>query len=533
MNALDRVIGFFDPVKGLRRAHARAAMRSVAELQRAYQGAKMGRRTDGWTTGTGSANTEIGPAWSKLVSRSRDLVRNNGYARKGISTFERHLVRTGVRAEWSSPGVQKAWDGWTLECDYGGQLDLYGQQRLAVRTWKESGECLVRFRVEPSLDVPLQLQLLEPDHLDTYKSGPVGNEGNFVFMGVEFDVSGRRAAYWLFPTHPGESHFLPLQSSLVSKRVPADEVIHLYSIDRPGQVRGVPQLAVSIMKARDLDDYEEAELLRKKIEACFVAVITKPYNAEGIGEEQEQTDGTKTRLEKVRPASFVYTRYGEDVTFGNPSPSQGYGDYTKTQLRAIAAGTDCTYEQLTGDLSGVNYSSIREGKLEFRALIELEQELTFIPMFCRAVARKFAEVGYLRGKLRPAPDNTTVAWTTPKIDWIDPLKEVMAIKEEQKACMKSISESLRERGYSPEKVFREIAAERKLLAELGLTPDVVMDVVAAKATSSGNQDTNTSSDEAPATNKSAARMALQELVEEEEDPATREILIQLLQGLTA
>ena len=183
----------------------------------------------------------------------------------------RHLVRTGVRAEWSNPGVQKMWDSWTLECDFNNQLDLYGLESLAARTWKESGACLVRFHVEPSMDVPLKLQLLEPDHIDMNKNDAVGTNGNFTFMGIEFDRFGRRVAYWLFPSHPGESLTMGMHG-LVSQRVPADDVIHLYSIDRPGQVHGVPQLAVSIMKARDLDDYEEAELLRKKIEACLLNI---------------------------------------------------------------------------------------------------------------------------------------------------------------------------------------------------------------------------------------------------------------------
>ena len=50
--------------------------------------------------------------------------------------------------------------------------------------------------------------------------------------------------------------------------------------------------------------------------------------------------------------------------------------------------------------------------------------------------------------------------------------------------LKSISESLRERGYSPKKVFKEIAEERKLLEELGLTPDVVMETTGEQTSAS-------------------------------------------------
>ena len=45
----------------------------------------------------------------------------------------------------------------------------------------------------------------------------------------------------------------------------------------------------------------------------------------------------------------------------------------RLQLHAIAAGVGLTYELLTGDLSQVNYSSIRAGLIEFRRRMEALQ----------------------------------------------------------------------------------------------------------------------------------------------------------------
>jgi hypothetical protein len=73
-----------------------------------------------------------------------------------------------------------------------------------MRTVVESGEALiVRYRPEASLrlPVPLQVRVLEPDYLDPNKHGPIGN-GSICFQGIEFDRSGRRVAYWLYPEHP-------------------------------------------------------------------------------------------------------------------------------------------------------------------------------------------------------------------------------------------------------------------------------------------------------------------------------------------
>jgi hypothetical protein len=53
MNAIDRMIGYFSPERGYRRAQYRAATQVFA-----YDGAKSGRRTDSWIAAGGDANTE-------------------------------------------------------------------------------------------------------------------------------------------------------------------------------------------------------------------------------------------------------------------------------------------------------------------------------------------------------------------------------------------------------------------------------------------------------------------------------------------
>ena len=62
----------------------------------------------------------------------------------------------------------------TTACDADGRLDFAGIQKQALRTVVESGEVLVRRRIrrpEDGLPIPLQLQVLEPDHLDATRDG--------------------------------------------------------------------------------------------------------------------------------------------------------------------------------------------------------------------------------------------------------------------------------------------------------------------------------------------------------------------------
>jgi capsid protein len=89
---------------------------------------------------------------------------------------------------------------------------------------------------------------------------------NTCFEGIEFDRAGRRVAYWIYDEHPGGGLSWKMPTS---RRVPAADVIHAFRVDRPGQYRGVPWAAPVIMTLWDLADYEDAELVRQKIAACF------------------------------------------------------------------------------------------------------------------------------------------------------------------------------------------------------------------------------------------------------------------------
>lgn len=464
-NIFDRLVEVISPERGVRRAQARMAL----DVVRKYEAAEHGRRTQGWKAGSGSANVEVVDSLATLRNRASQQVRDNEYAKAAIRALRTHIVGTGITVIPDLAAERDTWRRWSEdECDADGQLDLAGLSSLGVSTWKERGELLVRRRwrrADDGLTVPMQIQLLEPDHLDHQKT-MVGDNGNAIIAGVEFDGVGRRVAYWLYPEHPGEVVTLR-RGGLVSKRVPASEVLHIYRKDRVSQVRGVPELAVSLMRMRDLKGYEEAELVRKKIEACFTAFVTTDSPRKTVGDLQKEATGRT--VEKISPGLIKYLTEGESVSFGTPAAVGGYGEYTTSQLHAIAAGAGVTYAQLTGDTSRSNYTSHRAGLREFYALVDQEQWLTWIPMFVRPVRRWFREAAQLAGqRIGDKPD----AITTPRKAMVDPLKDTMADKEEIRAGLATLPEKWRERGLHPDDVVAELIAVRDKLAAAGLVLDV-------------------------------------------------------------
>src|SRR3990172_7098954 len=226
---LERSISYVAPQWGLKRARAVVAADFIL---RHYEAATIGRRTQGWRRPIGDANAVIGPAVGRVRAVVRDLARNNPHARRGIRTIANHVVGWGIVPKPNPANVKaaQAWKAWagSTACDADGRNDFYGLQKLIMRTVVESGEVLVRRRIrrpEDDLPIPLQLQVLDPDYLDTLKTER-GQNGRMVIHGVEFDALGRRAAYWLFPEHPGSAN--PFTNAGASRPIPAESILHIY-----------------------------------------------------------------------------------------------------------------------------------------------------------------------------------------------------------------------------------------------------------------------------------------------------------------
>ena len=460
---------------------------TAAAASSPYEGASTGRRLGAWGRVDSGPNAAIWTSLPTLRSRSREVVRNNAWVRKAVDAYVSNVVGTGIQPQWSLPDapelkerIQKLFLRWTDEADAAGCCDFYGLEALAARTQFQAGECLVRLRprrLEDGLTVPLQLQLIEPDHLDDGRDGIAPN-GNLVRLGIEFDRIGRRAAYWLRREHPGESLPMSGAGGFETVRVPADEVLHIYQVERPGQIRGTPKPAVVLVRLFEFDGYEDAEAVRKHFAAMIGGFIIDAAADQVPFGTDKGRDANQAPIMGLEPGTFPILRPGQDVKFSAPADvGSTYGEWTRQQLRAIAAGLGVTYEQLTGDLSNVSYSSIRAGLVEIRRSLEQLIWQLFVFQFCRPVINRWMDYAVASGALE-IPDYARnraryldVAWRAQRWPWVDPMKDVMAEKEAVRAGFKSRDSVVAELGDDPEAVDREIAEGNRRADTLGLVLD--------------------------------------------------------------
>lgn len=452
-----------------------------------YDGVGGGRRALAWQVGNPGAVAALAYSQDELRAKSRDLVRRNAWAAAGVEAFVSNAIGTGIKPQSMMQdqslreGIHRLWSDWCEQADAAGLTDFYGLQALACRAMLEGGECLVRLRFrksEDGLPVGLQLQVLEPEHLPVSMNTQTPS-GNLIRAGIEFDRLGRRVAYHLTRTHPGDGALAPMSRNggMETVRVPAAEIVHLFRPLRPGQIRGEPWLARALVKLNELDQYDDAELVRKKTAAMFAGFITRLSPEDNLMGEG-LPDAAGAALAGLEPGTMQILEPGEDVRFSQPADVGGsYAEFLRMQFRAVASAMGITYEMLTGDLTQVNYSSIRAGLLEFRRRCEAIQHGVIVHQLCRPIWRAWMEQAALEGAL-PLPQFTdrkreylAAKWIPQGWQWVDPKKEFDAMLTAIRAGLLSRSEAISAFGYDAEDIDREIAADNQRADELGLVFD--------------------------------------------------------------
>lgn len=473
--------------------------RRIGALVGGFEAGQGSRRLRHFQPSRAHLNTLIAAAGADITARARWLVRNNGYAANAIESWAGNVVGDGIKpssliadAELKAR-VQRLWLDWTDDSDAEGFTDFYGQQRRAAREVFIAGEVFFRFRPrrpEDGLMVPLQLQMIPSEMLPLSRNEQLPG-GNVVRQGIEFDRIGRRVAYHFLRRHPGDVTDPGLAGETV--RVPAAEVIHVIDPVDAGQLRGISRFAPGIVKLFLLDQYDDAELDRKKVAAMHALFITTPAPAEPFDIAESDEGGERTM--DLQPGQIVMLEPGEEVQTSAPADvGQTYEPFQYRTLLQVSAALGIPYAYLSNDMLKANYSNSRLALLEFRRRIEAYQHSVMVWQICRRVWARWLDTAVMAGAIA-LPDYEQqrrvylgCSWLPPKWDWVDPLKDARAEIEQIEAGLKSRTQALAERGYDADQVDAEIAADRARERQLGLSfgsassdPTLLNDAQAAPA----------------------------------------------------
>jgi len=454
--------------------------RRVGAFIGGFEAGLANRRLKGFQPSRAHLNTLIAAAGPDITARARWLVRNNGYAANAIESWAGNVVGAGIKPSsliadaGLKATVQKLWLDWTDEADAEGFTDFYGLQRRAAREVFIAGEVFFRFRPRRPQDgfaVPLQLQML-PSEMLPLNCNEVTPGGNIIRQGIEFDAIGRRVAYHFLRRHPGDLTDPGVAGE--TARIPASEVVHIIDPVDAGQLRGISRFAAGIVKLFLLDQYDDAELDRKKVAAMHALFITTPAPAEPL-DAVEGRDENGERTLDLQPGQITMLEPGEEIQTSDPADSGAtYEPFQYRTLLQVSAALGVPYAYLSNDMLKANYSNSRLALLEFRRRIEAYQHAVMVWQFCRQVWARFLDTAAMAGVLdlpryeTRRRDCLACSWLPPKWDWVDPMKDARAEIEQIDAGLKSRTQALAERGFDAEQVDAEIAADKERERSLGL-----------------------------------------------------------------
>ena len=445
---------------------------------RKFNATQSSRLTMDWITACLSQDGELKGQLPILRDRSRDLERNNewvkGFLRslenntlgeKGISLQVRAKESNGRLDEIANNFIERAWRQWGKvgNCEVTGRHSWVDVQRLILRCIARDGEVLIRI-IKKSTG--LCLQILEADLLDDSFNARADN-GNEIRFGVELDSYRRPVAYYLLGNHPGDSQFNADFKRRI--RVPAEEIIHPFRTERPEQSRGIPWLVSSMNRLKMLDGYAEAELVAARTGAAKMGFFTKATPDGWSGEID--TDGNLPV--DSSPGTIEELPAGVDFkSWDTNHPNSGYGDFVKSCLRGVATSLGISYNSLSNDLEGVNYSSIRAGLIEEREVWKAIQRM-MIDHVLEPVFEAWLEIELLSGRLG-LPFDKFSKFNAPEFrgrrwSWVDPKKDMEAAILAMKHRIKPLRDIIAEGGDDVHDVLAKVKEDEDLAASYGLS----------------------------------------------------------------
>lgn len=457
-------------------------------IRRGYNGAAVNHLTASFQGEHISLNEDLERSLRILRSRSRQLFKNNDYVKKFCRMVQNHVVGPNGYAlsvpcqrpdgsidEADKLVVEKAFRKWSKRgvCDVTRRLSFTQLQRLVILMVARDGECLIRrVRGKGVNGFGYALQIIDPVLLDeSYRAD--FPDGRRIRMGVETNEWGASIAYHLLQD---------VESAWGGKRtrVPAEEMWHLFIQEEPSQLRGVPWIHTAMRRLNDLGGFEEAAVIAARVGASNMGFFIPPANnngdsgamASGVsttkaadGSEQQELvrDATPGTFDEL-PAGYDFKKFDPDY------PHANFGPFVKAMLRGVASGIGADYNTLANDLEGVNYSSIRSGKLETQDEWICLQGW-FAECFHDPLGTEWLDHAFLANQLPGLPVSKfdkydCFVWQPRRWPWVDPLKDMQAKVLELDNDLTSPSQVLRELGRDPETVWREIEKDRKRLAKL-------------------------------------------------------------------
>ncbi|UTV26391.1 phage portal protein [Photobacterium atrarenae] len=424
-------------------------------------------------------NEKSEQALNKELKASHHLMRNNPIVRIGATRFRASCIGGGAKPVFSpelfSQEFLTSFEHWQHYCDFSGHSNFAGVQALALMTAVVEGRAfIVRRR---TLDyIPLQLEVVSPLSLATNleKAG----KGSYVRGGILYAKNGKPQKYAFYKLPRDHPEF---DEDSVNW-LPASDVIDIRDIHHPGQSGAQPWISAGADFAKQYKDNQTVEIksrMRRQGQQVY-ALRDVETAAAAKGPTGQQTE--KKVVHKV--GGITVLNGVKDIKTASPPEIAGnYQEHNSQVLRMVAGLFGIPYEMLTGDLTQVNYSSIRAGMINHRRFVSQFRSIDLEPNFNRIIgwfcdAYHLTSNPVLPGYFENPYTYITPIWVWPEWEEIDPLKAAKALVLELQQDITSLEKISNQRGSTLDQHLDSVKRSKDALDERGLineTPAAVDD----------------------------------------------------------
>src|SRR3990172_7519943 len=422
-------------------------------IRNSYQAGLIDRLTASFSSASLSADREVLASLKVMKGRSRNLSMNNVYMRKFLESLVVNIIghegiilqnqakdENGKFDQDANKLIENNWQEYGEEgiCDITGELSMHELLSLGLKSTARDGSVLIKIvRGWKENKYRFALQLIESDLLDENYNRELSN-GNKIIMGVEKDRYGRRIAYHLLTKHPGDYSF----SGINYEIVPASEILPVFNMERIGQTMGIPWAYASMLMLNNIGAYTDAAIINARVGASKMQSIIM---SEGTEYEGDSKDAYGNIQDEVEPG-----------------------------MREVLL---MAYSSISNDLSDVNFSSIRSGKIDERDIYKFIQKW-YIRKTVKKIYPLWLDTSLMVGAIKFNSGKTlpyakfdkfnAATWQPRGFDWVAPKDDIEADMIAVNFGLKTRTEVAAERGKDLRDIFEQLKREQELADEYGL-----------------------------------------------------------------
>lgn len=427
-----------------------------------------------------------------LQMRTAHAIRNNGYAKAAFAKYKENMKSLDISwVDKKGKHHQQMQDFWD-EFKENPMLDGYGDfntfQNTHFASIFQAGNSFTRLQIRRRGNknvIPLKLEMIQPEFHDIMFKGI--NNIEDIRNGIKF-VDSKPETYYFQRARIDSSYEV---GNIASTRIeiPANEIIHSFYRDYPNQWIGIPLLSSILIPLYELDDLADATTNKQKVAQAISWIVenTNPMNMTPIGAPgvKKDREGNDKVVFNATGGNVQYLNKGEKLTSIQSSDiGNNLLPFMKSELQRIASAVGIPYYQLTGDYSGIDFSTLRGIAIELRTRIEYTHHFFTIPTLLKPLAYKFKDLASLKSS---KVNNAKPSFQLPRWYGVDELKDAQADILEVQNGMSTLKSKLDERHLT----FEDIAADRERIKELGL--DVLLMENPQKMAQANNNEANNNS----------------------------------------